>query len=70
MAPHVPLDEDSTQVSVIHNHAQKGLAIYDNVQVLHTLSNFHWEFIAELKDPALGLVGYNVGIKVLLHSIL
>jgi len=64
MAPRVPLDEDSTQVSVIHNHAQKGLAIYDNVQVLHTLSNFHWDFIAELKDPALGLVGYNVGITV------
>ena len=67
MAPRVPVDEDGTHVSVIHNHARKGLAIYDKSQVLHTLSNFHWKFISELKDPALGLVGYHVGIKVQFH---
>ena len=65
MAPRVPVDEDGSQVSIIHNHGTKGLAIYDKTQALHLLSNFHWKFITELKDPALDMMGYHVGIKVL-----
>ena len=65
MAPRVPVDEDGLQVSIIHNHGTKVLAIYDKSQCLHILSNFHWKFITELKDSGLDMVGYLVGIKVL-----
>ena len=67
MAPRVPVDEDGASVSIIHNSSSgnKGLAIYDKSQCLHLLSNFHWKFITELKDPAMDMVGYLVAVKVL-----
>ena len=69
MAPRVPTDEDGTTVSIIHNHGRKGLAIYDKSQCLHVLSNFHWKFIAELKDPGMDMIGYHVGIKVIFQFL-
>jgi hypothetical protein len=57
-------DDDGPTVSVIHNHAQKGLCIYDKSQVLHRLSNFGLKFISELKDTALDMVGYLFALKV------
>ena len=65
MAPwHQQSDEDGSQVSIIHNHGKRGLAIYDKTQLIHYLSNFHWKFVSELRDAALDLVGYLVAIKV------
>ena len=65
MAPRPRLpDDDDPQVSIIHNHGKRGLAIYDKSEIIHYLPNFHWKFVSELRDSSLDLVGYLVAIKV------
>ena len=52
--------------SVIHNHRDKGLGIFDRAQVFHWLSNFNIKFVSELNDQKMDLMGYLWALKV--HS--